>query len=76
MNSNDLDAEIGRPHAKQIREHEKQNTDRVFVVSLRPLPGRDAIHELRGLLKIALRRHGFRCLSVTTEGVERSESAA
>jgi hypothetical protein len=34
------------------------------VLRLRPLPGRDAIRELRWVLKRLLRVHGFRCISV------------
>jgi hypothetical protein len=39
----------------------------VFVLRLRPLPGTDAIRQLRALLKRALRSHGFKCLSVEQE---------
>ena len=75
MNLNAPDTEILRSHVKQTRIDD-HNNDRVFVIHFRAARNRDAIHELKGLLKIALRRHGFRCVSVTTEGVERSESAA
>ena len=37
---------------------------RIFVVSLVPMPGSDPILALRGLLKVALRRFKLRCISV------------
>ena len=40
---------------------------RVFVVSLVPAPGCDAIRALRALLKIALRRFKLRCIDVREE---------
>jgi hypothetical protein len=64
-------AEIIRPGAKQTR---KNNT--VFVIHLRAAPDRDAIHELRGLLKVALRRHGFKALRIREEAIEQGETAA
>ena len=36
----------------------------VFLLTLRPEPGTDSIRALRGLLKIALRRFGLRCIAV------------
>jgi hypothetical protein len=42
----------------------------VFVLRLVPLPGRDAIRELRWVLKRLLRDHGFRCVSVSEEQQE------
>jgi len=38
-----------------------------FIVTLRARPGVNAIHALRALLKTALRRFGFQCLSVHEE---------
>jgi hypothetical protein len=39
-----------------------------FVLTLRPLPGRtDPTHQLRRLLKHALRYYGFRCTSLSQE---------
>lgn len=69
-------AEIVRPDTEQTRRKDNHNSDRqVFVIRLRTAPNRDAIHELKALLKIALRRHGLRCLSVTEEVVERKGAA-
>jgi hypothetical protein len=36
----------------------------IYVLTLRPAPERDAIHDLRLLLKIALRRFGLRAIAV------------
>jgi hypothetical protein len=41
---------------------------RQFSLVLRAAPGvADPARELRALLKVALRRHGFRCLLLTPE---------
>jgi hypothetical protein len=41
------------------------NTGRVFLLKLRSLrPDDQAIRDLRGLLKKALRQWGFRCISI------------
>jgi hypothetical protein len=42
----------------------------IFVLRLAPLPGIDAIKNLRWVLKKLLRQHGFRCVSIKTESVE------
>ena len=42
---------------------------KTFVVALRAASDRDAYHELKGLLKVALRRHGFCCVGVREETV-------
>ena len=34
----------------------------VFVMTIQGQAGRTSIHALRALLKILLRRHGFKCL--------------
>jgi hypothetical protein len=39
----------------------------VFIVKLRPLPNTDAILELRQALKLLLRRHRLRCVSIAEE---------
>jgi hypothetical protein len=39
----------------------------IFVLRLRPEPGADAIRGLRGLLKVARRRFGLRCISCDEE---------
>jgi hypothetical protein len=67
-------AEIERPDDN--RTNRNDHTKTVFVIRLRAPPDRNAIRELRALLKVALRRHGFCCLSLREEGVERRESAA
>jgi hypothetical protein len=38
-----------------------------FVLTLRPLPGVDAIRSLRGVLKKLLRQHGMRCVNLREE---------
>jgi hypothetical protein len=38
---------------------------RLFALTLRAGPGIDAIHALRGTLKVALHRFGLRCTSIT-----------
>jgi hypothetical protein len=40
---------------------------RTFVVRLQALSPTDAVRELRVILKLLLRRHGFRCLSACEE---------
>jgi hypothetical protein len=39
----------------------------IFVLRLRPEPGANAIHALRALLKVALRRFRLRCISCREE---------
>jgi hypothetical protein len=39
----------------------------IYVLRLVALPDRDAVRELRALLKRALRQYGFRCISVDEE---------
>ena len=48
---------------------------RVFTVKFVPLPRVDAIRSLRGLLKLALRRFGLKCIEVseTTANAKREE---
>jgi hypothetical protein len=48
----------------------KPASGRVFVVTLRPLPGVDAIKALRRGLKYLLRHCGLRCLSIQEEDHE------
>jgi hypothetical protein len=39
------------------------DTDRsVFIVVIEARPGAEGIRQLRALLKVLLRKHGFRCL--------------
>jgi hypothetical protein len=38
----------------------------LFVVSLRPEPGVDGLRALRAALRTLLRRHGLRCVRITT----------
>jgi hypothetical protein len=64
MNSDNLDADSGRPP----NERTKHNT--VFVIRIRAAPDRDPYRELKGMLKIAWRRHGLKALSVTEEKSE------
>jgi hypothetical protein len=45
----------------------------VFVLALRAAPNRNAIRELRTLLKTALRRHGFRCVHSSEVRAEDAE---
>jgi hypothetical protein len=40
---------------------------RVFVLRLRAPPGLIGIHGLRVLLKVLLRRHQLRCVSISEE---------
>jgi hypothetical protein len=47
-----------------------------FTIKLRAAPGRDAYRELKGLLKVALRRHGFKCTGVTEEAAKQTERSA
>jgi hypothetical protein len=44
---------------------DKTATQRTFTLTLRAGPGVDAIHALRGTLKVALHRFGLRCTSIT-----------
>jgi hypothetical protein len=46
----------------------------VFVLKLRPEPGRDPIRELRHVLKGLLRRHGMRCVSIEEMPAPNEES--
>jgi len=39
----------------------------VFVLRIAPLSGAPSLHALRTLLKVLLRRHGFRALDVREE---------
>lgn len=43
----------------------KQSQDTtVYVLTLKPLPGADAIRALRWALKRMLRRYGLRCIAI------------
>jgi hypothetical protein len=46
----------------------------VYTIRLRPLPGVDAIRQLRALLKRALRSHGLKCISIAVEEREGEQS--
>jgi hypothetical protein len=35
----------------------------IYALHLRPEPGVDAVHALRGVLKVALRQFGMKCMS-------------
>jgi hypothetical protein len=48
-------------------EEKKRTGTTTFVIRLRAAPDRDAFRELKGLLKLALRRHGLKALSVVEE---------
>ena len=48
----------------------------IFVLRLRPEPGADAIRNLRGLLKIALRRFRLRCVGCHKEFPAKQELTA
>ena len=48
----------------------------IFVLRLRPEPGADAIRNLRGLLKIALRRFRLRCIGIEELPATKQELAA
>jgi hypothetical protein len=39
-------------------------TDRLFVLTLRPLPGVDGARAIRALLKVALRQFGLQCIAI------------
>ena len=44
----------------------------VFVLEMRAEPGIDPVHALRATLKVALRRHGLRCIAASEKSEERS----
>jgi hypothetical protein len=47
----------------------RKATGPVYVLRLRAIPGRDGLRGLKAILKLALRRHGLRAISVREEGV-------
>jgi hypothetical protein len=56
-----------------IRQH--QNRGPVFVLNLRPIRSdADGIRGLRAILKILLRRYGFRCIDAREEQSTTSEA--
>jgi hypothetical protein len=44
-----------------------KRTQSIFVLRLKGAPGQVGIHALRALLKILLRRYGFRCVDAYEE---------
>jgi hypothetical protein len=42
----------------------------VYTITLRPEPGTDGLRAVRGLLKLALRAFGLRCVRITHDDVE------
>ena len=71
MNSQNLDAEIGRPHARRIDHHNKT----IFIIRLRADRDDSSIRALRWLLKRAKHIH-MTALSVTEEVAEQTERSA
>jgi hypothetical protein len=45
----------------------RKRAQSIFVLRLKGAPGQAGIHALRALLKILLRRYGFRCIDVREE---------
>ena len=72
MNSRNLDAEIGRPHARRIDHHNKT----IFIIRLRADRDDSSIRALRWLLKRAKRDFHMTALSVTEEVAEQTERSA
>jgi hypothetical protein len=73
--SSNLDTEIVRHDAKQTKRIGDHNKT-IFVIRLRAAPDRDPYRELKALLKVALRRHGFRAIDLREEAAERPGTAA
>jgi hypothetical protein len=55
----------GQPAATQAAKAAPRPV--VFQLTLQAAAGRDAVHSLRGLLKVALRRFGLRAIAVREE---------
>jgi hypothetical protein len=45
----------------------REQTGTIFTVTFRAPSGSAGIHALRAMLKVLLRRHGFRCIDATEE---------
>jgi hypothetical protein len=46
-----------------------------YLVQLRPRPGTDAVHNLRGALKMLLRRYDLQVIKIEEINLDRSPSA-